>query len=298
MSGPRLRLGLVLPTTEIGTDPDVVRGFGQAGTRAGFDYVLTYDHVVGADVADRPDWPGPYTVDHQFHEPFVVLTFLATVCDLDVMTGVLILPQRQTVLVAKQAAALDVLSGGRLRLGVGTGWNEVEYQALGVPFADRGARFDEQVVLLRRLWSEPTVTFAGDFDTVDRAGISPLPVQRPIPVWLGGWSAPKVLDRIGRMADGWLCHAPIGPRTRPRYEHVLAAAETAGRRPEDVGLQGLVHVDRDWTVGALADEVRAWRTIGADGVSLDLMRCERSPVEHVELAGALAPLVQAAHRMP
>ena len=180
-----MRIGAVFPQTEIGSDPVVVRAWAAAAEELGYQHILAYDHVVGADPAGHPGWSGPYDVDSTFHEPFVLFGYLAAITSLELVTNVIILPQRQTALVAKQAAEVDLLTGGRTRIGVGLGWNPVEYQALGKPFTDRGRRLGEQVELLRRLWTERSVTFSGEYEQVTAAGLAPLPVQRPIPVWFG-----------------------------------------------------------------------------------------------------------------
>jgi len=192
-----MRLHAVFPQTEIGSDPAVIARFIRDVEAMGFDGLVAYDHVLGADPA-RPGWSGPYTIESQFHEVMVLFSFAAAITTrLELSTGVLILPQRQTALVAKQAAALDVLSGGRLRLGVGVGWNWVEFEALGMSFKDRGKRIEEQIALLRRLWTERSVTLDGGWHHVDRAGINPLPVRRPIPLWMGA-DTEVALRRVAR----------------------------------------------------------------------------------------------------
>ena len=230
-----MKLGVVFPQTEIGADPEAVAGFATTAEAAGYDHIIAYDHVLGANTASRPDWQGPYTSESLFHEPFVLYGYLAGLTTtLEFVTAVIILPQRQTALVAKQAASLDVLSGGRLRLGIGTGWNEVEYEALGENFHDRGARSEEQIDLMRRLWAEETIDYDGRWHRVTDAGLNPLPARRSIPVWLGGM-APAVIDRVGRIADGWF----------PFYNRDLAsqldtmrdAARAAGRNPADIGVE-------------------------------------------------------------
>src|SRR6201992_1056477 len=207
-----MQIGVVFPQTEIGPDAGAVRSYGQRVEELGFRHVLAYDHVVGADPAVHQDWPGPYDVHTTFHEPLVMFGYLAAVTTtLELVTGVVILPQRQTVLVAKQAAEVDLLSQGRLRLGVGVGWNTVEYEALGENFANRGKRSDEQVDLLRRLWTEQTVTYHGTYHRVTGAGLAPLPIQRPIPVWFGA-ASPRACRRAGRLGDGWFPMVGPGPK--------------------------------------------------------------------------------------
>lgn len=277
-----MKLGVVFPQTEIGADPAAVRDYAQAAEAAGFGHLLVYDHVVGAN-PDRPGgFRGPYTHESQFHEPFVLFGYLAAITQrLQLVTGILISPQRQTVLIAKQAAAVDVLSGGRLRLGLGVGWNAVEYEALGENFHNRGRRMAEQVELLRKLWTEPVVTFEGKYHQVSAAGINPLPVQRPIPIWMGGMSEP-VMKRIARIADGWF------PQTRPdddgkaAIERLHQYISEAGRKPSDVGIEGRVNAGK-----AAPDEWAAtaskWRELGADYVSFNTMGAGfASPQQHID----------------
>src|ERR1700722_63414 len=181
-----MELGVVLPQTDIGGDASVLRNWATTVEALGYRHVMAYDHVVGADRHAHPDWNGAFDWHSTFHEPLVTFAYLAGVTNLSLLTGILILPQRQTVLVAKQAAEVDLLSEGRFRLGVGLGWNQLEYQALGIPFDHRGARLEDQVALLRALWTQESVTFDGKSDQVAGAGLAPLPVQRPIPLWFGG----------------------------------------------------------------------------------------------------------------
>jgi probable F420-dependent oxidoreductase len=201
-----MEIGAVIPHHEIGTDPGAIRAFAQGAEELGVTHLLAYDHVVGAR-RDRPGgFEGPYDSDTAFHEPLVLFGFLAGCTSrVELVTAVLILPQRQAVLVAKQAAEVAILSGNRLRLGVGVGWNTVEFEALNEDFHTRGRRQAEQVELMRRLWSEDAFSFDGEFHTIDRASILPRPSE-PIPVLFGG-SAPAVLDRCARLGDGWL---PLG----------------------------------------------------------------------------------------
>ncbi|HEX9921222.1 MAG TPA: LLM class F420-dependent oxidoreductase, partial [Anaerolineae bacterium] len=194
-----MKLGVVFPQTEIGHDPAMIKDYVQTAEGLGYAYLLAYDHVLGAN-PDRPGgWQGPYTYRDSFHEPLVLYGYLAGLTQtIEFVSGILILPQRQTVLVAKQAAQVDLLSGGCLRLGVGIGWNAVEFEALGQDFHTRGKRIEEQVTLLRELWTKPLVTFEGAGHTISAAGLNPLPVQRPIPIWFGGM-ADVVLRRTARL---------------------------------------------------------------------------------------------------
>src|SRR5207245_1535162 len=193
----------------------------------GFSHVLAYDHVVGADPEVHRGWAGPYNVRTTFHEPFVLFGYLAAITELELVTCIIILPQRQTVLAAKQAAEVDLLTRGRFRFGVGLGWNAVEYEALGKDFSNRGRRLDEQVALLRRLWTEQTVTFDGTYERVTGAGIAPLPIQRPIPVWFGA-ASPPAYRRAGRLGDGWFPQVVPGPRLDDARAEVERAARETG----------------------------------------------------------------------
>ena len=268
-----MRLGVVFPQHEIETDPAVVRDFAVMVEALGFDHVVAYEHVAGAD-PDRHVLTGPYTHETTFHEPFVLFGYMAALTsNLEFWFGVLVLPQRQTALVAKQAATLDILSLGRVTLGVGVGWNQVEYDLLGQQFSTRGRRIEEQISLLRRLWDEPLVDFAGDFDRVVGAAICPRP-GRSIPIWIGGWADP-VLRRIGRLGDGWLAwpstdpsdFAVVGPDDLAAPMEVIAdAATTAGRNPGNIGCAVLVSTigrDERWDAGRLAEQARAWEAAGA-----------------------------------
>lgn len=230
------------------------------------------------DLGFRP----PYTYQTPFHEPFVLFGFLAGVTSaIELVTGILILPQRQTALVAKQAAAVDVLTGGRLRLGVGIGWNHVEYEALGENFKNRGRRIEEQIALLRALWTRELVDFEGKYHHVRQAGISPLPVQRPIPIWMGGMSEP-VLKRAARMADGWFPQFRPGPQATETVDQFRGYVRDGGREVEDVGIEGRISVfntpEAEW-VAALD----GWQELAASHVTLNTMNADlASPQAHID----------------
>lgn len=263
-----MRIGVVFPQVEIGADLAVLRDYAQTAEGLGYTHLLAYDHVLGADTSTRPDWSGPYTSNSLFHEPMVFFGWLAAFTQLELVTGVIILPQRQTALFAKQAAELDVLSGGRVRIGVGVGWNAVEYEALGQDFRTRGRREEEQIGLMRRLWTEQSVTHEGDFDRVTGAGLAPPPVQRPIPVWLGG-SSPAAYRRIGKLADGWFPQVVPGPQLDEASAIVELAAQDAGRDPSTLGMEGRI----SWT-GDPADIVKhsgRWGDAGATHLSVNTM---------------------------
>jgi probable F420-dependent oxidoreductase len=277
-----MHIGAVFPQTEIGSDPVAIRAYAQAVEEMGYRHILIYDHVLGASTATRPDWRGPYTSDTTFHEPFVLFGFFAACTQqIDLVTGVIILPQRQTALVAKQAAEVDLLSGGRLRLGIGVGWNAVEYEGLNEDFGNRGARSEEQIVLLRKLWTEPVVTFNGRWHRIDAAGINPLPVQRPIPIWIGG-GADKVLERTARLADGWFPQMPPDDSAREAIRQLRSHAAAAGRDPAAIGIEARLSIgrlpERGWVEFA-----EAWRALGATHLSISTMDAGlRTPQDHID----------------
>jgi probable F420-dependent oxidoreductase len=266
-----MQIGVVYPQTELGGDPAAVRRIGKAVEDLGFDHLLAYDHVLGAVHADRtPPLTGPYTEHDPFHDPFVMFAYLAGITErIGFATGILILPQRQTALVARQAADLDLLSGGRLRLGVGVGWNSVEYEALGQDFHTRGARQEEQIELLRRLFAEPVVDFSGRFDRVDRAALVPRPA-RPIPIWMGGYGE-AAFARAARLADGFMF---VGGRgvddVVDKWTALRGRVRDLGRPVEEFGGDYLAVVGPGG-VGDLPGQVEAWREAGGTHVSVVTM---------------------------
>jgi probable F420-dependent oxidoreductase len=278
-----MKIGVVFPQIEIGADPAGMRDYAQAVEEMGYTHILAYDHVLGAGVKNRPDWRGAYTSDDMFHEPLVMFGYLAGLTHrVELVTGVLVLPQRQTALVAKQAAEVDVLSGGRLRLGVGIGWNQVEYEALGEDFNNRGRRMEEQIALLRLLWTEPVVDFKGRWQTVSQAGLNPLPMQRPIPIWIGA-QAEKVLERIGRIGDGWFPQLPPTDRAREMIEKLREYTVQAGRDPNSVGIEARISL-RDLTPDGWREQLEAWRNLGATHVSVNTMgRQLQGATAHIEM---------------
>jgi probable F420-dependent oxidoreductase len=269
MSG--MRVGVVFPQTEIGADRGGVRAYAEAAEQLGYTHLAVYDHVLGADPDGHPGFSGPYTHRTMFHEVLVLLGFLAGVTrEPELVTSVVIAPQRQTALLAKQAAEVDVLSGGRLRLGLGLGWNEVEYEALGVPFRRRGRRFEEQIELMRRLWREPVVTFKGEFHRVTAAGLNPLPPEgRSIPIWIGAQSEPAI-HRATRLADGLMAQRPLDGDWARTLELIRGWLSEEGRDPSTFGLEGRVNAG-----GGTPDEWRAdavaWRDRGATHLSINSM---------------------------
>jgi probable F420-dependent oxidoreductase len=282
-----MKIGAVFPQLEIGADPGVVRDWTTTVEAAGYNHVLAYDHVLGADPANRPGWTG-YTDKSLFHEVFVLFGYMAAITtDLELVTGVLVLPQRQTALVAKQAAEIDVLSGGRLRLGVGIGWNQVEYQALGVPFRQRGALLEEQVDVLRKLWADPVISYQGKFHEIEEAGLNPLPT-RQIPIWFGG-GADAVLRRTGRIGDGWMPQTAPDETARKQVALIRQAAEEAGRDPDTIGIEARLTLgavpEQDWR--AFAD---GWRELGATHLCVNTMNMGLSkPEDHAAVLRDVLP---------
>jgi probable F420-dependent oxidoreductase len=279
----KLQIGVVFPQTEIGADRGAVRAYTQRAEELGFSHLLAYDHVVGADPDVHAPWKGPYNIDTTFHEPFVLFGYLAAITAMELVTGIIILPQRQTVLVAKQAAEVDLLTDGRFRLGIGLGWNAVEYEALGTNFSDRGKRMGEQVELLRALWTQRSVTHDGTYEHVTGAGLAPLPVQRPIPVWFGAASEPAY-RRAGRLADGWFPQVPPGPALDAARTIVEDAAREAGRDPSALGMEGRVSWTADGGVDKLVDHVDRWRAVGATHLSINTMNAGLGAVDNHLLA--------------
>ena len=278
-----MKYGVVFPQTEYGNDPQAIKDYAQTAEGLGYDYLLVYDHVLGAHPERQPRLTGPYTDAHPFHEPMVLFGFLAAVtAKLELVTGILILPQRQTALVAKQTAAVDVLSGGRLRLGIGIGWNYVEYDALGKNFRTRGRQVEEQIDVLRKLWTQPLVTYQTDDHNIANAGILPLPVQRPIPIWFGGVAEP-VLKRAARLGDGWM---PAGrlpdDEMRGHVERLNGYLSDAGRDPQGFGIDPWISI-LDLSQEVWRQRVEAWRGLGATHVAIDTMRAGfKTPQEHMD----------------
>ena len=257
-----MKIGVVFPQTEIGQDPAVIRDYAQAVESMGYTHILAFDSVVGANPNRPGGWDSQYTYQHAFHEPFVLFGFCAGVTRrIELVTGIVILPQRQTALVAKQAAAVDVLSGGRLRLGIGVGWNTVEFEALGENFKNRGKRVEEQLEVMRLLWTKELVTYDGQWHRVPDAGIRPLPVQQPIPVWMGGDSE-VVIRRAARLADGWITLPSFrpGPGGQETVDRIHGLVREAGRDPAAFGIEARMALAKVPTEER-AKEIAAWRAM-------------------------------------
>jgi probable F420-dependent oxidoreductase len=284
-----MQVGVVYPQIELGGDPEAVRRIGRATEELGFDHLLAYDHVLGAVHEDRvPPLVGPYTERDPFHDPLVMFAHLAAVTErIGFVTGVLILPQRQTALVARQAADVDLLSGGRLRLGVGIGWNYVEYEALGQDFRTRGAREEEQIALLRRLWAESVVEFTGRFDGVYRASINPRPT-RPIPIWLGGYGD-AAYARAARVADGFI----FGGRTENvfgAWDRMRDGVVDAGRPVEAFGGEYVVMSRKG--PEAVAAKIAAWGDAGGTHAAVLTMGLDIGSTDgHIDYLAAVADVL-------
>ena len=264
-----MKLGITLPLIDIHGDPKTVRDFAEAAEGTGYDHLGVPDHVLGVNVASRPDWGARNTSKDFFHDPFVLFGFLsAAVKKIGFSTQVLILAQRQAVLVAKQAASLDVLSGGRFRLGVGIGWNPVEFVGLNEAFGNRGRRSEEQVRVMKALWAEPHVSFKGEWHTIEDAGINPLPLKRTIPLWFGGHED-ATLRRIAKWGDGWIMlRHPMGDEAKAAFDKLRRYVVEAGRDPASVGLEVWVSTGEggpeDWR-----RELLWWKSVGVTHVTLN-----------------------------
>jgi probable F420-dependent oxidoreductase len=277
-----VQIGVVFPQTEIGPDAGVVRAYAEQVERMGYRHILVYDHVVGADPKVHEGWRGPYNADTLFHEPMVLFGYLAALTSLELVTGIIILPQRQTVLFAKQAAEVDRLTQGRFRCGIGLGWNAVEYEALGKDFSNRGRRMDEQIELLRWLWTEPTVTFEGEYERVTGAGLNPMPVQRPIPLWIGA-ASPRAYQRVGRLADGWFPQVPPGPHLDEARAFVEEGARAADRDPSGIQMEGRANWGEKGVAGVVR-HIDKWRAAGATHIAINTMNAGLGGVdEHLRV---------------
>jgi probable F420-dependent oxidoreductase len=275
-------IGVIYPQTEFGNDPAAIKDFAQSAEELGFSHILAYEHVLGANPSRPEGWKGPYTYRSAFQEIFVLFGYMAA-CTTHIRftTGIIILPQRQTALVAKQAATLDVLSGGRLRLGVGLGWNPVEYSALGQDFHTRGRRIEEQVMLMRQLWTQPLVKFEGKWHNIPDAGINPLPVQRPIPIWFGARANPA-LSRAARLADGWISNHRNATDAMESIDLIFHHLEENGREHSNFGIEAFVpygNGDRDdWK-----NLIHEWLKAGATHFSFHTMgKGFDTPAKHLE----------------
>lgn len=283
-----MKLGVTFPQTEIGRDPVAIREYIQTVEGAGFDYLATYEHVLGAHPDRFREEGAPFTTPaylygDAFHEPFTLFAYAAALTSrIELVTSVLVLPQRQTALVAKQAAEVDILSGGRLRLGIGVGWNFTEYEGLGQDYHSRGAREEEQIVLLRRLWTEELVTFAGRFDKLDRVGINPRPAQS-IPIWLGGGTDERLLSRVARLADGWVPFLTQSPETVRVLNRLRTLLEENGRDVSAFVLQTNLS-PKGPSAGEWVAEARQWKELGVTHLGLGGYTRNSTPAQSLQRA--------------
>jgi probable F420-dependent oxidoreductase len=277
-----MKIGVVFPQIESGYDPGFIREYTRATEELGYTHILVYDHVLGASTKNRPDWSGPYTSESIFHEPFVLFGYMAALTNtLEFVTGVIISPQRQTALLAKQAASLDLFAGGRFRLGIGVGWNEIEYIGLNENFRNRGRREEEQMEVMRLLWTNDVIDYKGKYHTIPEAGINPLPVQRPIPIWLGGRSEPAY-RRAARLADGWMPQFPPTPEGIEVVERVRGYVREAGRDPKEFGIEARISLENK-TPDVWRQELDAWHDLEASHLSVNTMRMGlQKPADHID----------------
>jgi len=279
---PELKIGVVYPQTEFGNDPATIRDYAQTAEGLGYTHILAYDHVLGANPQRPGGWSGPYTHETPFQEPFILFSYMAALTQrIHFTTGVIILPQRQVTLVAKQAASLDVLSQGRLRVGIGTGWNWVEYQALNQDFHNRGRRFEEQIEVMRLLWTQPLVSFEGRWHSIPDAGINPLPIQRPIPLWFGGHAEPA-LRRAARLGDGWMPNYYTPAEANPALEILHKSLLENQRDPKSFGIEPRLSYGKgnlqDWLAW-----IQGWLAAGATHMTLNTMGLGfKKPSEHLK----------------
>lgn len=285
-----MQIGVTFPQNEIGTDPAAIREYARTVESLGYRHLLAYDHVLGADPTHRPGWTG-YTQKSLFHEPFVLFGYLAALTQLELVTGVIILPQRQTALVAKQAAEVDILSGGKFRLGVGVGWNPVEYEALGKDFHTRGRAIEEQVEVLRLLWSQEVVSYQGQSHTIVEAGLNPLPARLNIPVWMGG-TTEKALQRIARIADGWFPQERPDEKMEETLKKMRRWISEAGRDPATFGIEARINANSG-RVDAWVHQTEAWQRLGATHISLNTMNAGYTSLDqHLEALRMYAEAVK------
>jgi probable F420-dependent oxidoreductase len=294
-----MKVGVVYPQTELGQDPTAIRDYAQTAEGMGFSHIMAYEHVLGANPKRTGGWQGPYTHQHAFMEPFVLFSFLAgQTHKIGFTTGILILPQRQAVLVAKQAACLDVLSGGRLRLGVGLGWNEVEYTALNQEFHNRGRRIEEQIEVMRLLWKNPLVDFKGRWHQILDAGLNPMPLASSIPVWFGG-HADRVLERAARLGDGWMPNYRSPAEALPALEKLDQYLARTGRARTQPGAaeNGGFGLEARIPYGAGDPEdwqslIDGWRNLAVTHISFNTMGVGFSTAsDHIQAIQRIAQAV-------
>ena len=272
-----MEIGAVFPHNEIGTDPQAIKDYAQGVEELGVTHLLIYDHVLGAD-RDRPGgFEGPYDKDVAFHEPFTTFAFIAAVTKkLDMITTVMILPQRQTVLVAKQAAELAILSTNRFKLGIGVGWNTVEYTGLNENFKNRGKRQEEQVELMRLLWESEVLEYKGDYHHIDKASINPRP-SKSVPIWFGG-GAPQLIERCADLGDGWIPLMGPNEAARKTLAAIKEKRESKGLDWDNFGVQAQAQY-----AGGDAERwnkhAEKWRNLGASHLAIATHNAEPTNVD-------------------
>ncbi len=280
-----MEFGVVIPQNELGSDLGLLNAVVDSAQESGFSHLLAYDHVLGADRQVHTELIGPYGLDDSFHEPLTLFSYLAGRCSLGFATAIVIAPQRQTALLAKQAAQVDLLSGGKFRLGLGVGWNPVEYEALAADFSSRGKRLTAQIEMLRALWTSPNVSLEGpNGERVQSAGLNPMPLQQPIPIWLGGES-PAALDRIAALADGWFPMTIPGHGLEEKIETVHSQRAKLGRSGEPFGIEGQVRASMDGD--KIRAQVEAWKTLGTTHLSINTL-WQGEQTDHLGLISAAA----------
>ncbi len=287
-----MKYGIVFPQTEFPADPSAIRDFAQAAESLGFNHLLAYDHILGANPERDGGWSGPYTFRDPFQEPLTFFSYLAGVTtDLEFVSGIIILPQRETALFAKQAATLDVLSQGRLRLGFGVGWNEIEFISQNKDFNNRGQRVEEQIEVLRLLWTQPLVTFKGHWHNIPDAGLNPLPVQRPIPIWFGGHAEP-VLRRIAKIGDGWLPLYTTPEEGAQALDKLAGYLSDHGRSMKDIGLEPKIRFG-DGNPDTWQNLNNAWQSAGATHLTVNIMNAGfKKPQEHIQAMSQFAEVLE------
>ena len=287
-----MKFGIVFPQTEFPADPIAIRDFAQAAESLGFNHLLAYDHILGANPKREGGWTGPYTFRDPFQEPLTLFSYLAGLTTrLRFVSGIIILPQRETALFAKQTATLDVLSQGRLRLGFGVGWNEVEYTSQNKDFHNRGQRIEEQIEVLRLLWTQPLVSFKGQWHDIPDAGLNPLPVQRPIPIWFGG-HADLVLRRIAKIGDGWLPLYSTPDEGAQAFDKLASYLSEHGRSMKDIGLEPKIRYGNgNPETWQMLHE--AWQSAGATHLTVNIMNAGfKKPQDHIQAMSQIAEVLE------
>jgi len=266
-----MNYGVVFPQTEIGTDISLIKEYVEEAEYLKYNHILAYDHILGVNSNTRPEWIGPYNHNHMFFEPFILFSYLASITkNIEFATGIIILPQRQTALVAKQAATLDVLSQSRLRLGIGIGWNNVEYEALNENFSNRGIRSVEQIKLMRELWKNDSITFSGKWHKIDNAGINPLPLKKSIPIWLGGYHT-NVFKRVGEIGNGWIGFFKTIEEGVKIIEIIKSSAENHKRYSKDIGIEVPISISKNFNPSEIVRKITALEKIGVTHISINTM---------------------------